>query len=321
MSLISLVVPVFREERNLARFYAKVQEVVQGLPDYQWEFLFVNDGSPDNSLLELIKLSEQDPRVKVIDFSRNFGKEIALSAGVHHAKGDAVITLDADLQHPPDLIPSLVAQWEQGAEIVATIRIQSIKQAFLRKLGSTLFYWLMARISKVEMVNKTTDYRLIDKKIVKRFNCMTERSRMYRGMIDWMGYKKVYVEFVADPRDEGVAGYSYRKLIDLAINSITSFSVFPLKLAAYLGLVITGVSTPLLALALFDFIFKITALNVTPSAIIVLANMLLNGVVLMCLGFIALYIGNIHDEVTNRHLYLVKNTYNLEPGEMESLGR
>lgn len=309
--LISLVVPVYCEAANLEQFHFQVCQQVEKLPQYDWEFIFVNDGSPDHSLDVLEKLAAKDMRVKVIDFSRNFGKEVALSAGVHHAKGDAAITLDADLQHPPALIPELLASWEQGTEIVATIRVEQKKQPLMRRIGSGLFYWVMARISPVEMVNKTTDYRLIDRIIITRFNQMTERSRMYRGILDWMGYKKVYVEFVADERNEGVAGYSYSKLIQLALNSITSFSVFPLKLAAYLGVFITAISSIGLTVTLADFLVGENYLGVTPSAIVVIANMFLNGIVLMCLGFIALYIGNIHDEVINRPLYLIRRTINL----------
>lgn len=309
--LISLVVPVYREEANLDQFHFEVSQQAEQLSQYDWEFIFINDGSPDRSLEVLEKLAAKDKRVKVIDFSRNFGKEVALSAGVHHAKGDAAITIDADLQHPPALLPELLEPWEQGAEIVATIRVEQKKQPLLRRIGSGIFYWIMARISPVEMVNKTTDYRLIDRIIITRFNQMTERSRMYRGILDWMGYKKVYVEFVADERNEGVAGYSYGKLIQLALNSITSFSVFPLKLAAYLGVFITTISSVGLMVSLADFLVGKNYLGVTPSAIVVIANMFLNGIVLMCLGFIALYIGNIHNEVINRPLYLIRHTINL----------
>ncbi|MDT8447116.1 MAG: glycosyltransferase family 2 protein [bacterium] len=309
--LISLVVPVFREEKNLRPFLLAVKTEIDRLPQYQWEFIFVNDGSPDSSQTVLELLCQEDERVKVVEFSRNFGKEIALSAGIHHAAGAAAITLDADLQHPPALIPKLLAQWEAGAEIVATIRVEQKRQPLMRRIGSGVFYWVMSKISSVEMVNKTTDYRLIDKTIINRFNVITERSRMYRGIIDWMGYRKVYVEFVADERSEGVAGYSYGKLLQLAIDSVTSFSIFPLKLAAYMGLLITGLSGLGLAASLTDYLMGGRFFNVTPSAIVIIANMLLNGIVLMCLGFIALYIGNIHGEVINRPLYLIRKTINL----------
>ena len=174
--LISIVIPVYREAGNLRRLYQRLEAVTKGMPEYAWEYIFVNDGSPDDSLEQLRRLAA-DAKVKVIDLSRNFGKEIALTAGVHHAvHADAVICLDADLQHPPEYIPELVARWRAGVEIVATIRVSIEKQPVMRRFGSYLYYWLMAKISEVEMVSQTTDFRLYDRKVVRAFCAMTERQ-------------------------------------------------------------------------------------------------------------------------------------------------
>lgn len=311
MGSIAIVVPVYREERNLAKLHAKLHEVVSTLPEYEWSFIFVNDGSPDNSLEELRKLAEQDKRTKVLDFSRNFGKELALTAGVHAATyADAVICMDADLQHPPELIPELVEAWRKGAEIVATIRKSIEKQPLLRRIGSHGYYWLMSKISGLDMQSQTTDYRLFDKKVVEAFRRATERERMFRGIMDWLGFRKVYVEFHAGAREEGEAGYSYVKLWQLAVNSITSFSLFPLKLTGYLGVLISAVSGLLLAWMLITRFFLEPAMF-TSLAFVVVANTFLIGIVLMAIGLVALYIGHIHTEVINRPLYVVRERINL----------
>lgn len=311
MGCIAIVIPVYREERNVANLHKKLHEVVSKLPEYEWSFIFVNDGSPDNSLEELRKLAKQDKRVKVLDFSRNFGKELALTAGVHVATfADAVICMDADLQHPPELIPELVAAWQGGAEIVATIRTSIEKQPLLRRIGSHGYYWLMSKISGLDMQSQTTDYRLFDKKVVEAFSRATERERMFRGIMDWLGFRKVYVEFHAGAREEGAAGYSYLKLWQLAVNSITSFSLFPLKLTGYLGVLISSISGLLLAWMLITRFFIDPAMF-TSLAFVVVANTFLIGIVLMAIGLVALYIGHIHTEVINRPLYVVREKINL----------
>lgn len=317
MHEIAIVVPVYREASNLNKLYLRLNHVTSGLAGINWEYIFVNDGSPDASLEVLSSIAENDKRVKVIDFSRNFGKEIALTAGVHAAKhACAVICLDADLQHPPELIPSLIEQWQKGAEIVATTRVSIEKQPFLRKAGSYLYYWVMSKISGLNMVSQTTDFRLYDKKVINAFCQATERERMFRGIMDWLGFRKVYVEFRADARNDGAAGYSYAKLWGLAVNSITSFSLWPLRITGYLGLLITAVSGTLLAWMLGNYALGNEAAY-TPIAIVVVANTFLIGIVLIAIGLVALYIGTIHTEVVNRPLYIVRERINFE----EKVGR
>lgn len=311
MKLISVVIPVFCEEKNIPSFYERLENIIKDINGYIWEYIFVDDGSSDSSYAELQKLADKDKKVKVLRFSRNFGKEIALSAGIEAASGDAVITIDADLQHPPELIPDMIKKWEGGVDIVATIRKKTEKQPLIRRIGSILFYWLMNKISQVEMVSQTTDFRLLDRKVVDVFKTIKEKSRMYRGIIDWMGFKKEYIEFNADARMEGVSCYSYRKLFALAINSITSFSLFPLKIAGITGVVITFFSGILL-LVMFPTKFLFKSQYFSSLSIVVVINTFLIGIVLICLGFIALYIGSIHNEVVNRPLYIVKDRLNFE---------
>lgn len=307
---IAVVIPVFQESQNLFKLYTALKEVTQALPDISWCYVFVNDGSPDDSLVMLAELARRDKRVKVLDLSRNFGKEIALTAGVHmaaEADVEAVICMDADLQHPPTLIPQLVAAWQGGAEIVVTIRTSIEKQPWLRQLGSYSYYWLMDKLSGLEMRSQTTDYRLFDKKVVAAFCQATERERMFRGIMDWLGFRKIYVEFQAGPREDGVSGYSYAKLWQLAVSSITAFSLFPLRLTGYLGIFITITSLLLLVWMLVNYFFYGIF---TPLGIVVVINTFLIGIVLIAIGLVALYIGHIHTEVINRPLYVVRERIN-----------
>ena len=311
MKMISIVVPVFCEGSNIIRFYERLNEVTDTLSSHAWEYIFVNDGSTDNSYEELQNLAGADKKVKVLNFSRNFGKEVALSAGVEAASGDAVITIDADLQHPTELIPAIIENCGKVVDIFVAIRKKTEKQPLMRKIGSRVFYWLMGKISDVDLVSQATDFRLIDRKVANIFKVITERSRMYRGIIDWIGFKKEYIEFNADARMEGKPVYSYRKLINLALNSITSFSLFPLRIAGYFGIFITLISGMLL-LIMFPTHFIFKSQYFSSLSIVVVSNTFLIGIVLISLGLIALYIGNIHNEVINRPLYIIKDRLNFD---------
>lgn len=310
MKLISIVIPVYCEEQNIENLYNRLEDVTGRIPDYRWEYIFVNDGSTDNSFPVLQKLAALDEKVKALNFSRNFGKEIALSAGVTAASGDAVVTIDADLQHPPELIPEMIKKWEDGIDIVIAAR-ENIKHSLYRKLGSKLFYWIMNKISKIKMISHTTDFRLIDRKVVNAFKTMPERSRIYRGLIDWLGFKTEYVEFNASARENGQSVYSYKKLLELAINGITSFSAYPLKVAGIIGLLITFFSS-LLLMIMFPVRFIYDPFFFSSLSFVVVINTLLTGIILICLGLIALYIENIHKEVINRPLYVIQDRLNFE---------
>lgn len=307
---ISVVIPVYNEEKNITLVAQEVTGVFASL-SYDFEIIFVNDGSKDNSFLEILRLTDTNPRIKGIDFSRNFGKEPALSAGCHAASGDAVITMDADLQHPASLIPELINRWKQGAEVVYTVRKKNQGASFMKKVTSYAYYWLFNRIASVTTEPRSTDFRLMDKKVIEAFRRFPERERMFRGVIDWMGYKRSRVEFVAQERKHGQAGYSYIKLFHLAINSFTSFSLLPLKLAGYLGLVITTASGVLLLVMLISKLLE-DWLVFTPLAILATINIFLVGIVLISLGFVALYIARIHGEVINRPLYIIREKVHLD---------
>ncbi len=307
---ISVVIPVYNEEKNVSLVSQEVAAVFSSLP-YEYEIIFVNDGSRDNSLLEILRLGEADSRIKGLDFSRNFGKEPALSAGCHIASGDAVITMDADLQHPAELISELLKEWEKGAEVVYTVRKKNEGASLMKRLTSSAYYWLFNKITSVTTEPRSTDFRLLDKKVIEVFRKFPERERMFRGMVDWMGYKRSRVEFVARERKYGQAGYSYAKLFGLAINSFTSFSLLPLKIAGYLGVVITACSG-LLLIVMFAAQFFKDWWVFTPLSILATINIFLVGIVLVSLGFVALYIARIHSEVINRPLYIVREKVNFD---------
>lgn len=306
---ISIVVPLFNEEGGIAQFHAALSSVLVTLPRYDFTIVFVNDGSRDNSLLALRELCREHANVRVVDLSRNFGKEIALTAGVHYAAAsDAIICMDADLQHPPTKIPEIIALWEAGADTVVGVRKETENNSWVREVGSNLFYSIMRRISEIDLENKTTDFRLINRKVIEAFCMATERKRLFRGIVDWLGFRKVCFEFVAPQRYDGKPRYSLGKLLSLAIHSITAFSLWPLRLTGYLGVTIFGLSSLLfLVMVVVNLIrwqWYFSAL-----ALMAVSNIFLISIVLMALGMVAIYVGIIHTEVINRPLYIVNDIH------------
>lgn len=310
---ISVVVPIFNEEGSICPLFERLSQVSSLTSDYEWDYIFVNDGSTDRSIDVLEELSNSSLKIKVVNFSRNFGKEVALSAGLHYADPNsaAVITIDADLQHPPELIPDMLSAWESGAEMVVTIRTSSLDESFFRRISSLIYYWLINNISNVNITPKSTDFRLYDQKIVLEFMRITERNRMFRGIMDWMGFKRKYINFQASARNYGKSTYSIKHLVKLALGSITSFSLWPLRITGYIGVVITILSFFSLSWIFCNNLF-LGWQTFTPLAIVVMVNTFLIGFVLMAIGLVALYIGTIHTEVINRPLYVVSNTRNIK---------
>lgn len=313
--IISIVIPIYNEEKNIPTLYVELKKVLDEI-NFDWEIVFVNDGSKDGSIIELEKLSQVDSKVKVLDFSRNFGKEAATTAGCCFASGDAVITMDADLQHPPSVINEFLKKWQEGFEVVYTIREENKGASFIKKTTSKIYWWLFSKISSSNSEPHSTDFRLLDRKVVNEFKKFPERGRIFRGIIDWMGYKRTKVEFTAPERTAGEAGYSYPKLFNLAINSLTAFSLMPLRIAGYLGVFITFFSGILFIIMLIIRWF-FDPVMFSSVAFLMVVNILLIGIVLICLGFIALYIARIHDEVVDRPLYIIRNKINIEDGRDE----
>lgn len=312
--LISVVIPVCNEEKNISLLYASLTTVLKKLASkYRHEIIFINDGSSDKSGDLIEELAKKDSNVKYIEFSRNFGKEIATSAGLQYAKGNGAVIIDADLQHPSELIPEFVKKWEEGAEMVIGVREKNQGESFTKKLGSFLFHKIMNAIGEVKTVSGATDYRLVDKIVIEAFGKFTERQRMTAKLLDWLGFKKDYVYFKAGHRSSGKASYSTSKLIKLAFSSFIGNSLLPLKIAGYLGVFITVLSG---ALGIFIFFEKYLfgdVWNLAPSnlAILVIFILFLVGIVLSCLGLIALYIANIYQEAMNRPMYIVRKKKNI----------
>jgi dolichol-phosphate mannosyltransferase len=301
---LAVVVPVYNESQGLDALYERLKGVLEGLP-YAWQIILVDDGSPDCSWDKIRELCAKDSHVKGLMLSRNFGKEMALTAGVELCQDvDAVICIDADLQHPPEIIPEMVKRWNEGYEIVATVRESVADYSMLKKFGSKAFYWVMTRYSDLDIPPSSTDFRLLDQKVVRTLLRFTERTRMFRGLIDWMGFRKIYIPFAAPARDTGQVGYSMKKLFNLAVNSFTSFSLLPLRFTGYLGLGIIGISAVLMVFMVVGNM--LWGANYTPMAFFTVFNTFLSGIVLCGLGMVSLYIGHIHTEVVQRPLYIVR---------------
>jgi len=307
--LISVVIPCCNEEGNVPRLHSALAEVFAPLASrYDAEFLFIDDGSTDGTAAAVEALAKNDPRVTLISFSRNFGKEVATTAGIRNARGDAVIILDADLQHPPELIPLFLEKWRGGAEVVIGVRKKNKHYTLAKRCGAALYYKLMGAISDTPMVPRETDFRLIDRQVADAFNAFTERQRSTRALIDWLGFNREYIEFDMDDRANGNASYSMGKLFHLAAYSLVSHSLFPLRIAGYLGVIITFLSGLLGLAVLFEqYIFRDAwSWHFSGSAQLSIVDVFLIGIVLSCLGIIALYIENIHGETINRPMYVIR---------------
>ncbi len=310
--LISLVIPAYKEEKNIPLIYGEIQDTLIALKKYTFEIIFINDGSPDTTWLEIEKLCKKDKSVKGINLSRNFWKEVCLTAGIEHALWDAVITLDGDGQHPVERIPDFLQEWENGYQIVYNKRPKIEWASNIKRLSSRIFYKIFNSLSEFELENRATDYRLLDRKVVDYFLKFWERNRLYRGIIDWLGFEKKALVFNAKKRlDNGASSYSYKQLWNLAINSLTSFSIFPLKLVGYLGFFMTFLSSLLFMFVIIDKL-TIDKFSFSNIAALLLINMSLVGIVLMALGLIALYIARIHEEVQGRPMYIIKEIKNIQ---------
>lgn len=306
---LSVVVPVYNESENIGPFYQRTTEVMQKL-NCCYEIIFVNDGSTDDSLLQLQELARIDSHVKVIDFTRNFGKEIALTAGMDYSTGDGVIPIDADLQDPPELIPELIARWEEGYDVVYATRAKRLGETWLKKYTAHAFYRMMKKLTSIDIPCDTGDFRLIDRAAVDALRKLPERHRFMKGLFCWIGFKQTGIYYEREPRLTGTTKWNYWKLWNLALEGITSFSQFPLKMATYTGFIIAVLS---LIYALF-IVLKTMVLGRDvpgyPSLITVI--LFLGGVQLFSIGILGEYIGRIHDEVKQRPLYLVRSKYGFE---------
>ncbi len=308
-SRISFVIPAYNESAGIARFHSELlMPHLKHLPEY--EVIYVNDGSHDDTLEKLTAIAADDGRIRVINLSRNFGKELAVTAGLHHASGDAIITLDADGQHPPELIAKFIEKWERGAQVVIGIRKSNRKEGGVKKLGSKLFYRLLNSINTVRIEPGSTDYRLITKDVQREFVKLTEHSRITRGLIDWLGFRRDYIYFDSPARLAGTASYDSTKLLGLAVNSFISLSLKPLFILAWMGLLITLLS---LVVGVFIFVEQLLlgdplGLNFTGAALLGIFISFLVGLVLTSQGVLAVYLSHIHTHTQGRPLFVVDHS-------------
>ena len=304
MKTVSIVISAYNEEGNINKLHQELKAELKKIKDVEFEMLFVDDGSKDTTLSKIKKLQEKDERVKIVQLKRNFGHEIAMTAGMDYAKGDAVIFMDADLQHPPLYIPQMVKAWQDGAEIVLTKRTDNVATSKFYKFCAKSFYWLLNMLSETKIGESMPDFRLIDRKYVDFLKGFNEQDRLFRGLLSWImpNDKVKMIEFVAPERFSGTTKYNFIKSLRLAISSITQFSVRPLHLATWLGILGAACS---MILGCYVVIERFVLHNPTPGyATIVAAVGFIGAVQLITLGIIGEYIGKIHMEVKKRPLYL-----------------
>jgi len=306
--VLSVVIPAYNEAASLPHIYALLKPVLEGL-SLTYEIIFVNDGSTDGSAAVLADLHTSDNAVHVLTLSRNFGKELAVTAGLHRARGQAILTLDADGQFPVDRIPAFVKAWRGGAKVVVGRRTDR-QVGFTKRVYRAFFYGVFRRVTGLRIDADLTDFRLIDQEVQAQFNRMTEHSRITRGLIDWLGYDRAYVPYAENNREHGKATYSFRKLCRLALDSTISLSVSPLYITAYIGAVVLPLATLLGLGMLVDWTTGDPLhLHATGGAYLTVFILWLVGILLVSQGIIGLYLSHIHTEAQDRPLYVVDETY------------
>lgn len=303
MKKISFVVPVFNEEENIHEFHRRLTQVMAPLP-YDYEILFIDDGSRDRTSLLIRELAEKDPHVQGYVFARNFGHQLALTCGLDQSTGDAVISMDGDLQHPPEMVPDLLKKWEEGYEIVQTVRKSTEDATWFKSITSRLYYKLINSMSEVRITPGGSDFRLMDRKAVDALNRFRERARFIRGMVNNLGFRYTTLEFVAPPRFAGHSKFSLRKMLRFALDGITAFSRVPLRLALYVGC-IAGLGSILL-IGHVIYVKYIVQDAVPGWTTLAAAEFFLGGVELIAIGIVGEYVGRIFDEVKQRPLYIIR---------------
>jgi glycosyltransferase involved in cell wall biosynthesis len=300
--VVSVVAPAYNEEETILEFHKRLTAVFEQL-DCGLEVVYVNDGSNDHTLELLHKLHARDPRVTVVGLSRNFGKEIAMTAGLDHARGDAVVVIDTDLQDPPDLIPEMVRHWKDGYDVVYAQRTSRDGETWLKKTTAGLFYRCIQKISRVHIPQNTGDFRLLSRRALEALRLLREQHRFMKGLFAWIGFPQKAVPYQRDPRFAGVTKWNYWKLWNFALEGITSFSVAPLKIITYLGLLIAVAAFIYAGIIIYKTVVFGEPVRGYPSLIVVI--LFLGGVQLAALGVIGEYLGRMFDETKSRPLYIV----------------
>jgi len=302
MKDLSVIIPIYNEEGNIHKLFDRLSAVIAKL-NLQSELIFVNDGSKDQSIILIKELAKTQSNVHYIDFARNFGHQVAVSAGLDHCTGKSVVIIDADLQDPPELIYDLYQKWQEGFEVVYAKRRARDGESFLKKFTARTFYRMLKKITSINIPVDTGDFRLIDRKIVEVLKQMPEQQKFLRGQISWIGFRQTFVEYDRDARYAGKTGYTYKKMIRLALDGITSFSNLPLKFATLAGFFVSGIAFVMILYALYSrFITK----DYVPGwTSLMLAVLFIGGVQLICIGIIGEYISRLSSNVRSRPLYIV----------------
>jgi polyisoprenyl-phosphate glycosyltransferase len=302
---LSIIIPIFNEESNIFMLHQRLTNVMQRL-DLPYELLFVNDGSSDNSLAILKGLTATDANVKYLDFSRNFGHQIAVSAGLEHCEGQKIVIIDADLQDPPELIFDLYQKMKEGFEVVYARRSSRKGESWLKRQTAAWFYRLLKRITSVEIPVDTGDFRIMDRKIVEIIKAMPERHKFLRGQIAWIGFRQSFVTYERDERNAGTTGYTYQKMLRFALDGITAFSDFPLKIVTWFGFFVSFITFLVILFAIYSrFILKDFVQGWTSLMISVL---FIGGVQMIAIGIIGEYLSRMNTDIRKRPLYIVKES-------------
>jgi len=304
MKKISIIIPAYNEEKNLPLIRNRIEETFLLLENYLYEIIFINDGSQDSTQKVLENLSSKYSEVKYIELSRNFGHQAALKAGIYYANSDAVISMDADLQHPPELIPQLIHEWEKGYDIVYTIREYNKNISFFKKITSNFYYKLISSLSNFQFEKGTADFRLLDAKIVEELKQNNESDLFLRGLVKWMGFNQIGVKFTAGDRNDGNSKYTIRKMLHLALAGVTSFSVKPLYLATYIGFFFSLLSILYIPYVIFSFV---KGTEISGWASLIMTVVFFGGLQLVILGIIGIYLGKVFKQVKNRPQFIVKS--------------
>jgi len=303
MADLSVVIPIFNEEGNISLLHERLTRVLRGM-EIKYELIFINDGSRDRSIQLIKELAAGDPRVKYIDFSRNFGHQIAVSAGLDHTNGEAVVIMDADLQDPPELIPELYKKYREGYEVVYARRRLRQGESWFKKATASLFYRILSGLSTVKIPLDTGDFRIIDHKVVEVLRNMPEKSKFLRGQISWIGFRQTFLEYDRQERNAGETNYPFRKMLNFALDGITGFSDLPLRFVTWFGIIVTVFAFLVTLYVLYSrFILQHYAEGWSSLMITVL---FLGGVQMIAIGIIGEYLSRVHSNVRNRPLYIIR---------------
>lgn len=309
----SVVVPMYNEELVVLETYKRLKQVMDSVQE-PYEIVFVNDGSRDKTAAIISEICETDKNIKFVDFSRNFGHQVAITAGMDFAEGDTIVVIDGDLQDPPEVIPKMIQKWKEGFDVVYGKRTERKGETFFKKFTSKAFYRFLRKMTDVDIPVDTGDFRLIDRKVCDALKHINEKNRYIRGLISWLGFKQSAVEFSRDKRFAGETKYPLKKMLRFAFDAITSFSYKPLKLASYAGMFLSLFSFIYLLIVLYQRFFTNKAIQGWASTMAV--SLFFNGIVLLILGIIGEYIGRIYDEAKGRPLYVIRQTKNFEDKDL-----